>query len=61
LSRIYGYCVGEIGIDPLYFLDEMSQDEIASIIKIKNGPEAKYKGRKLSDEEIAERVKSHKR
>lgn len=30
---MYGYCVGVVGINPEYFLDEMSQDETQSIYK----------------------------
>jgi hypothetical protein len=30
---MYGYCVVSIGIDPLYFLDEMSPDELMAIYK----------------------------
>lgn len=32
-EEIYGYCVGECGITPQYFLDDMSQDEIAALMK----------------------------
>ena len=28
---MYGYCVGVIGIDPQYFWDEMSPDEMKAI------------------------------
>ena len=33
---MYGYCVGVIGIEPDYFLDNMSQDEIGAIMKAKS-------------------------
>jgi len=33
ISKVYGFCVGRIGIDPVYFLDEMSQDEMIAIIE----------------------------
>lgn len=36
MSDIYGICVGLIGIDPKYYLDEMSQDEVVAVMKAKN-------------------------
>jgi hypothetical protein len=35
-EKVYGYCVGVLGIDPVYFLDEMSIDEINSICEARN-------------------------
>jgi hypothetical protein len=36
IDELYGYCVGVIGIDPGYFLDEMSQDELSAICSGRN-------------------------
>lgn len=33
MADLYGYFVGIVGIDPVYFLDEISQDEMSAIIK----------------------------
>jgi hypothetical protein len=51
-----------IGIDPLYFLDEMSQDEIKSIIEVRNGTykTKKKPAKRLTLEELEQRVANSK-
>lgn len=39
MDEIYGYCVGIAGVDPEYFWDRMSQDEVAAIYKARNETE----------------------
>jgi hypothetical protein len=36
LKQIYGVIVGECGVDPLYFFDEMTVDEALAIMGAKN-------------------------
>jgi hypothetical protein len=46
-----------IGIDPLYFLDEMSMDEMSAIFKAVNGNTNKPRGKSLTQQEAIEKAK----